>query len=58
MKIAQPLIDEFLKKLKHAASKSPVTKLAHKIAEIFEDAKKLLEKTLKEFDEFNKILYA
>ena len=28
------------------------------ISKIFEDAKKLLEKTLKEFDEFNKNLYA
>lgn len=28
------------------------------IDKIFEDAKKLLEKTLKEFDEFNKLLYA
>jgi len=28
------------------------------LAKIFEDAKKLLEKTLKEFDEFNKEIYA
>ncbi|MDA7817621.1 hypothetical protein N9A28_05475 [Sulfurimonas sp.] len=103
MKIAQPMIDKFLKELDEAAPKSPVTQLAHKVASIFEpskdrnenainniktnivkmfdnaveklktpeklntenvlekileDAKKLLEKTLKEFDEFNKSLYA
>ncbi|WP_324172539.1 hypothetical protein [Sulfurimonas sp.] len=94
MKIAQPFIDSFLKELKDAAPKSPVTELAHTIAAIFEpnkerseevknhiktnivkmfdnslekvniidnffeDAKKLLEKTLEEFDEFNKKLYA
>jgi len=103
MKIAQPFIDDFLKELKDAAPKSPVSQLAHKIAsifepskernensknhvktnivemfdnsmkklevpekldtvnaidKIFEDAKKLLEKTLKEFDEFNKNIYA
>ncbi len=103
MKIAQPMIDDFLKELEDAAPKSPVTQLAHKIASIFEpsrdrdendknsiktnivkmfdnsleklktpekldaqnilekileDAKKLLEKTLKEFDEFNKSIYA
>ncbi len=97
MKIAQPFIDSFLKELEDVAPASPVSKLAHKIAgifepsrdrsedaknqiktnivemfdkslkklespdtidKIFEDAKKLLEKTLKEFDEFNRILYA
>ena len=96
MKIAQPYIDNFLNELKEDNPTSPVTKLAHKIAsifepsrdrdeneknqiktnivdifddslskvkekdtmdKIFEDVKKLLEKTLKEFDEFNKILY-
>lgn len=97
MKIAQPFIDNFLKELKDNEQKSPVSKLANKIASIFEpskerdeneknhvktnivgmfdnslsklkesnsfddifkDAKNLLEKTLKEFNEFNKILYA
>ena len=94
MKIAQPYIDSFLKELDEEAPKSPVSMLAHQIAEIFqpvkskdintqnyaknaivetfdeslkplnsidrifEDAKKLLEITLKEFDEFNKNLYA
>jgi len=103
MKIAQPFIDSFLKELEDAAPKSPVSKLAHDIAGIFEPTKerdensinhvktnivdmfdnamknleipekldkeelmekiyqetqKLLEKTLKEFDEFNKSLYA
>ena len=103
MKIAQPFIDSFLKELEDAAPKSPVSQLAHKIAEIFEpnsqrsensknhvkanivdmfdnavkklvmpekenpqemiekifkETQKLLERTLKEFDEFNKSLYA
>lgn len=94
MKIAQPHIDGFLKELDAEAPKSPVSKLAHQIAEIFqpmkdkdidvqnftknkivemvdnslkplnsidrifEDAKKLLEKTLQEFDDFNKFIYA
>ncbi len=103
MKIAQPYIDDFLKELKDTAPKTPVTKLAHEIASIFEpnkernensknhvktnivemfdnsmkklklpektdtqemmdkifkDAQKLLEKTLKEFEEFNKSIYA
>ena len=103
METAQPFIDSFLKELEDAAPKSPVSKLAHDIAGIFEPTKersensinhvktnivemfdnalkkleipklenpqeliekimnetqKLLEKTLKEFDEFNKILYA
>ena len=103
MKKAQPFIDNFLKELRDAAPKSPVSQLAHKIAsifepskerdensknhvktnivemfdnsmkklvmpekkdstvsieKIFEEAKKLLEKTLKEFEEFNKNLYA
>ena len=103
MKIAQPMIDNFLKELSEDAPKSPVTQLAHQIAglfdpsrdrnedtknhiktnivkmfdnalekleppklldpqelinKIFEDSKKLLEKTLQEFDNFNKSLYA
>ena len=103
MKIAQPMIDDFLKEFQEDAPKSPVTQLAHQIAGLFdpnrdrsEDAKnhiktnivkmfddtvaklenpeklnsadtlekmlkeaqKLLEKTLKEFEEFNKSLYA
>ena len=103
MKTAQPFIDNFLKELSDDAPKSPVTKLAHDIAglfnpnkerdengvnaiktnivkmfdnaikeikpaetlsiedtikKIFEDTQKLLEKTLKEFDNFNKELYA
>ena len=96
MKIAQPYIDNFLKELKEQTPTSPVSKLANKIAsvfepnrqrdegeknhvktnivdmfdkslskikeqntidKIFEDAKNLLEKTLKEFEEFNKNLY-
>ncbi len=103
MKIAQPFIDDFLKELEHDAPKTPVSKLAHQIASIFEpkkdrdensknyiktnivnifdnsmkklnlpekldsqdmmdkmfkDVQKLLEKTLKEFEEFNQNLYA
>jgi len=103
MEIAQPFIDDFLKEIEDAAPKSPVSKLAHDIAGIFEPTKersensknhvktnivemfdnamkkleipeqpnredliekmlketqKLLEKTLKEFDEFNKNIYA
>jgi len=110
MKIAQPFIDDFLKELKDSAPSSPVTKLAHTIAglfdpnkdrnensknhvktnivdmfdnalkefnkpekhekevkeldntnhleRIFKDMQKLLEKTLKEFDEFGKNTYA
>ena len=103
MKIAQPFIDDFLKELEDAAPKSPVSKLAHDIAGIFEPTKergensknyvktkivdmfdnsmkkldmpeqlntqelidkifkesqKLLEKTLEEFDNFNKSIYA
>jgi len=103
MKIAQPFIDDFLKELSEDAPGTPVTKLAHDIAglfdpnrersedgknaiktnivnmfdnalaeikpveemsmediikKIFENTQKLLEKTLKEFDEFNKELYA
>ncbi len=108
MKIAQPMIDEFLKELKDDAPKSPVTQLAHQIAGIFQpdkdrdenaknniktnivkmfdnsmkkledskeletldtsdkidiieeilkNMKKLLEKTLNEFDEFHKNMY-
>ncbi|CAI6145750.1 MAG: hypothetical protein SPLUMA1_SPLUMAMAG1_00098 [uncultured Sulfurimonas sp.] len=103
IKTAQPFIDNFLKELSEDAPVSPVTKLAHDIAglfdpnrecdedgknairtnivkmfdkafqeikpphemsiedmleKIFEDTQKLLEKTLKEFDDFNKTLYA
>ncbi|MFA6197259.1 MAG: hypothetical protein WC656_11525 [Sulfurimonas sp.] len=94
MKTAKPFIDSFLKELEQDAPKTPVTKLANKIADIFapmkekdentknhakssivkmfdksmkqsdsmekifEDAKKLLEKTLQSFDAFNKNLYA
>jgi len=103
MKTAQPFIDNFLKELSEDAPGTPVTKLAHDIAgmfnpnkerdenginniktnivkmfdnaikdikppehlsfedtikKIFEDTQKLLEKTLKEFDNFNKELYA
>lgn len=97
MKIAQPFIDNFLKELQQDAPQTPVTKLAQKIAslfepskernegaknhiktnmvemfdnslakidnskmldKIFEDAKKLLEKTLQAFDNFNKEIYA
>lgn len=102
MKTAQPFIDSFLKELKDDAPKTPVTKLAHEIAglfnpqkerdenannhvktnivdmfdnsmkmlelpketsqenqidKIFKEAQKLLEKTLKEFDNFNKEMY-
>ena len=39
MKIAQPFIDDFLQELTDAAPKSPVTKLAHEIAAIFEPNK-------------------
>ncbi|ABB44828.1 hypothetical protein Suden_1551 [Sulfurimonas denitrificans DSM 1251] len=106
MKIAQPYIDSFLEELSAEAPSSPVTKLAHDIAsifepnkardensknyiktnivemfdnslqklklpqdsqtadanemmeKIFENAKNLLEKTLQEFNEFNKKIYA
>ena len=103
MKIAQPFIDNFLKELSEDAPASPVTKLAHQIAglfdpnkerdenglnaiktnivkmfdnalndvkppkqlsmeetieKIFQDTQKLLEKTLQEFENFNKELYA
>ena len=103
MKIAQPFIDDFLKELKDDAPKSPVSKIAHDIASIFEpnsersensknnvktnivdmfdnamkklempeesnrqdlinkmfkETQKLLEKTLKEFEDFNKNIYA
>jgi len=103
MKTAQPFIDDFLKELSEDAPGTPVTKLAHEIAGLFdpnrdrdedgknsirtnivkmfdnalaqikppeemsvediiekilEDTQKLLEKTLKEFDDFNKELYA
>ena len=105
MKTAQPFIDNFLKELQEDAPGTPVTKLATKIADIFEpsrernenqknhaksnivdmfdkainkielpektqaldiekmmdkifqDAQKLLEKTLKEFDKINKDIY-
>jgi len=103
MKTAQPFIDNFLKELGKDAPASPVTKLARKIASIFEpqqdrnanqtnnvknhivktfdkavnklelppeksnknsikklleESQKLLEKTLKEFDNFHKNIYA
>ena len=94
MKTAQPFIDSFLEELDNEAPKSPVSKLARSIAEIFQpmkekdentqnyvrtnivdmfdnslkqikdvnkvfnDAQVLLEKTLREFDQFNKNLYA
>ncbi|WP_434658521.1 hypothetical protein [Sulfurimonas sp. NW9] len=94
MKTAQPYIDKFIQELSEDAPKSPVTKLAKKIAtlfqpnennsearnntiktnivemfdrslqkvqepfNIFKETQKLLEKTLKEFDTFNKELYA
>jgi len=103
MKIAQPFIDNFLKELSEDAPNTPVTKLAHDIAGLFDpnrersedgknaiktnivkmfdnaiaeieppkalspqemiqkilkDTQKLLEKTLEEFDNFNKNLYA
>jgi hypothetical protein len=97
MKIAQPFIDNFLKELQEDAPQTPVTKLAQKIAslfepskernenaknyiktnmvemfdnslakidnskmldKIFEDAKKLLEKTLQAFENFNREIYA
>ena len=94
MKKAQPFIDKFLKEFEEDAPKSPVTKIAKQIAnifqpneqrsevannniktnivkmfdkslqtlpqpqDIFKEAQKLLEKTLKEFDAFNKEIYA
>ena len=103
MKIVQPFIDNFLAELQEDAPSTPVTKLAHDIAglfdpsrdrsedgnnaiktnivkmfdnalaeieppetmsmedmikKLFEDTKNLLEKTLEEFDNFNKNLYA
>ena len=103
MKTAQPFIDSFLEELQEDAPGTPVTKLAHEIAGLFdpnrdrsddekdtiktnivkmfdnaineikplekmsveetikkilEDTQNLLEKTLKEFDNFNKELYA
>ncbi len=39
MKTAQPFIDDFLKELKDAAPKSPVSQLAHQIAGIFEPSR-------------------
>jgi hypothetical protein len=103
MEIARPYIDNFLKELDEDAPKTPVTKLAHDIAglfnpnkersqdaqnsvkanivkmfdnalaafepqkmqnpaeimeNIFKNTQKLLEKTLQEFENFNKELYA
>ena len=103
MKKAKPYIDKFLQELTQDAPNTPVTKIAHDIAAIFDPTKersddatnniktnivkafdnslenftmpkaespqemiekilkesqKLLEKTLKEFDEFNKNIYA
>jgi hypothetical protein len=39
MKIAQPFIDDFLKELEQDAPQTPVTKLAQKVASIFEPSK-------------------
>jgi hypothetical protein len=39
MKIAQPFIDDFLKELQQDAPQTPVTKLAQKVASIFEPSK-------------------
>ena len=36
MKIAQPFIDKFLKELEDVAPASPVSKLAHQIASVFD----------------------
>jgi len=103
MKTAQPFIDDFLEELSQDAPNTPVTKLAHDIAgvfdpnkerdndginaikssivkmfdnalseikkpeeltpeemieKLFKETQKLLEKTLKEFENFNKELYA
>lgn len=103
MKTAQPYIDNFLQELSQDAPNTPVTKLAHDIAGMFDpnrersqdakngvktnivkmfdkaldkleppktlnvqesvekilkEAQKLLEKTLQEFENFNKNLYA
>jgi len=103
MKTAQPFIDNFLQELSEDAPNTPVTKLAHEIAGLFnpekerdenstnaiktnivkmfdnalaefkapetsspeemmqkmlEQTQNLLEKTLKEFDDFNTELYA
>jgi hypothetical protein len=103
MKIAQPIIDEYLKKLQDSEQKSPASKLAKEVASIFEPTKDrdqntknqiksdivrvfdnalsklelpeeqstkysiedilkhtqmLLKKTLDEFDDFNKNIYA
>lgn len=39
MKVAQPYIDNFLKELDQSSPKTPVNKLAHKIADIFSPMK-------------------
>ncbi len=45
MKIAQPYIDNFLKELDQDAPKTPVTKLAHQIADIFQPMQEKNEDT-------------
>jgi hypothetical protein len=97
MKIAQPYLDSFMEELQEDQQKSPINKLAHDIASVFEpskerdenqkgfvknnivdmfdnslakveqpelnpvdifkEAQKLLEKTLEEFENFNKNIY-
>lgn len=59
MKVAQPYIDNFLKELNEDAPSSPVTKLAHEIASLFDpnkprndDAKALIKTNIvKMFDD-------
>jgi len=45
MKIAQPQIDSFLKEFEDVAPSSPVSKMAHEIASIFEPSKERDENT-------------
>lgn len=62
MKVAQPYIDNFLQELDQSAPKTPVNKLAHKIADIFapmkekdEDTKNLVKHNIvKMFDNASK----
>ncbi|WP_372998525.1 hypothetical protein [Sulfurimonas sp.] len=51
------MFDDSISKLQ-APDKTEKLDAVDSLEKIFEDAKKLLEKTLKEFDEFNKNLYA
>lgn len=51
------MFDDSMSKLK-APEKTEELNPVNSLEKIFEDAKKLLEKTLKEFDEFNKNIYA